>query len=135
MRRFFITGIVAGLLVTGCIERSPDWAQCVDIEMARCDLRAVCKPSGDLGNDRDLMKYLGSFSLHDCEEYATEHCRTREIVGNNVEKVHIDECVAAIALVPCVDIDPGANETASLSECAFIKPDDPDDWEEVVNPL
>jgi hypothetical protein len=100
-----------------CMDPTPDYNECVQIETARCDIRAECK--GDEDFDKEYPKFDGKT----CIAYAKEHCRTREIGGDyTVEQ--LEACVTAIREdLTCDDLIPrGTDEIKkkNLWDCHFI---------------
>jgi len=117
MRRASIISLAAGaaLVAAGCGDKLHDYRECVEIEKARCALRASCDQAFDLGT---------------CYEYYGEFCRTRKIdgpLGADATEAQVDECVAAIAEYPCDLLDQKVDETDAIPECEFLWPDDYED--------
>lgn len=106
---------VCSLAFAGCMDPLNDYKDCVKIEKARCDLRDSCS---------------ASFDRATCYDYYEEYCRTRKVdgpLGGDATKEQVDQCVAAIATVPCDQLDRDVDETDSLSECEFLWPKDDED--------
>lgn len=140
--RAYLKSILAFVPLTllGCMDSLHDYDECVEIETARCDLRDACKKAGD----KEFEKNFSDFDKDTCIAYAKEHCRTREIKGDESEgegavaQDDIKKCTDAIkAMAPdrCDELDPGVDETEKWleTECWFIEEkedtseDEPDD--------
>lgn len=115
MRFFNISLAALGILLPACMDATPDYSECVQIETARCDIREQCR--GKKAFDEAYPKFDGDT----CVAYAKEHCRTRKIEGDYTEQ-QLEACVKAIREdLTCKDLIPrGVVETETLWDCAFI---------------
>ena len=101
-----------------CMDPRPDYNECVQIETARCDVRAAC-----VGHEKFDNEYK-NFDRDTCVAYSKEHCRTREIEGEKWDQKDIDACVKAILSLKqnCDMLLPkGEDETEALGQCNFIE--------------
>jgi hypothetical protein len=102
------------LSCSGCMDPTPDYDECVEIETARCDIREACL--GDAAFDASYPKFDGAT----CVAYAKEHCRTRKIIGDYTPR-QLDACINAMQELTCQELIPrGVDETKTLWDCAFI---------------
>ncbi len=95
-----------------------DWEECVQIETARCEVRQTCM------KNEDVEEAYGNFDLDTCIAYSKEHCRTRQIEGDNWDQKDIEACVKAILSLKhdCSRLLPkGQDETEDIGQCNFIE--------------
>ncbi len=101
----------------GCMDPTPDYDECVEIETARCDIRSDC-----VGNKKFDEAYP-KFDGDTCVAYAKEHCRTRKIEGD-YDPRQLERCVRSIRRdLTCSDLTPkGVDEIveADLCACRFL---------------
>ena len=105
----------AAWAAAACTDPLHDYGTCVKIEKARCALRESCD---------------ATFDYSTCVAYYEEFCRTREIDGPNGKDATSDEveaCAAAIASIPCDQLDNAVDETDFLEECSFLWPKEGDE--------
>lgn len=114
MMRFLLLFAIVAFGVAGCKDPLHDYQECVDIETARCRLRASCV--GVSSFDKEFP----NFDENTCVAYAKEHCRTRKIHASGFTRKQVDDCIDAIAQVPCENLAMNTTETMALSECAFL---------------
>jgi hypothetical protein len=114
---FLITFCLIWMLASGCSDGLHNYDECVQIETARCDVRAECQ------EDEAFDAAYPKFDRATCIAYIKEHCRTRKIAGKNWDQSDVNKCATAVtglkdncdALIPR-----GIDETEDLDECWFI---------------
>lgn len=109
--------LVAALLLGACMDDIHDYDHCLDIEDARCARRDAC-----LGSSEEFDSRFKGFDLDTCEAYAREHCRTRELQGDDDPAPEtVQACLNAISQVPCAEIYKDEDETEDIPACEFIE--------------
>jgi hypothetical protein len=143
MKVILIILVTASLFAMGCVEDKPDYKQCRDIEIARCELRANCQTAAyeDPIDKQNFNDRFPNFDLDTCIAFAKEHCGTRKLGATEVclaTHVSINDCVdlcveAILGLGPdpadagvqgpnaCGLIERGKDETLKLPDCDFIQ--------------
>lgn len=113
-----------GIFASGCLDDLHNYDECVQIETARCDVRAECQ------GDEAFDDAYPDFDRATCVAYIKEHCRTRKLAGKTWDQSDIDKCATAVSELEdnCDALIPrGVDETEDLDECWFINGSEPVD--------
>jgi hypothetical protein len=109
MNKFTIPLLLTLLFQYGCMDKSGDYSECVDIETARCEFRGRCDKS---------------FDVDQCVYYYKEQCRGRKI-NEDFANRQLDACIDDIDGLGSTEqcraldeLDGDDNEICTFSELA-----------------